>query len=98
MSVRIGSGYIGSPNLETTSSANFEIIPNPPTSFHYKKYNLYKLSFLNHNLDCRVIINGGNPIFLAAGQGFEMNEIDTPIYSFKIVETGISYNWLGAYS
>jgi hypothetical protein len=48
--------------------------------------------------DCSVLINENSAaIFLRAGQGFETNELDSPIYSFKIVEAGISYNFLGAY-
>jgi hypothetical protein len=94
---RLGSGFIGSPSLQT-SVAGADIIPSPPSNYALgKKYSLYKLAFMNDS-DCSVLINENSAaIFLRAGQGFETNELDSPIYSFKIVEAGISYNFLGAY-
>jgi hypothetical protein len=94
---RLGNGYLGTDSVKV-SVANAELLPNPPANFSLgKKYNLYKFAFMN-DTDCSVLINGNtNAIFLRAGQGFETNEIDSPIHSFKIVESGISYNWLGAF-
>ncbi|MEH7116041.1 hypothetical protein V7128_01280 [Neobacillus vireti] len=94
---RIGNGYLGSDSLKT-SVANAEIIPTPPSNYSLgKKYNFYKFAYMNDQ-DCSVYINEStSAIFLRAGQGFETNESDAPIYSFKIVEAGITYNWLGAF-
>jgi hypothetical protein len=94
MGNRIGNGYIGTDSLKT-STANLQIIPNPPSNFSLgTKYNLYKFAFMNDQ-DCTVIVNGGNTLFLRAGQGFEINESDLPINSFVIIEAGITYNWIG---
>jgi hypothetical protein len=97
MGNRIGNGYIGTDSLKT-STANLQIIPTTPAGFSLgTKYNLYKFAFMNDQ-DCSVLINDNiTAIFLRAGQGFETNESDAPIFSFKIVEAGISYNFVGAY-
>jgi hypothetical protein len=95
MGFRIGVGYLGSPSLET-STANKEVIPNSPVGWT-GRYNLYKFSFDNAEQACSVKINGGSPIYLKAGQGFEIQKEDAPIWSFVIVEAGVSYNWIGAY-
>lgn len=93
---RLGSGYIGSSELKTTTEANEQVIPNKPESWTMK-YNCYRFSFMNDQ-QCSVLINSNtNPIMLRAGQGFTMSEIDSPIYSFKIVEAGITYNFIGAF-
>lgn len=94
MSIQIGSGYIGSPKLEKSTS-NQEVIPSPPPTWTMK-YSFYKFSFSNDQ-ECHVSINGGNPIYLRAGQGFQMDAHDSPITSFKISESGITYNFLGAH-
>jgi hypothetical protein len=87
-----GRGYIGSNSLQT-STANQEIIPSIPI-----QYNLYKFQFQNDE-DCSIFINkSAAPLFLRAGQGFEMDKNDAPIYSFKIVEADITFNWIGAYA
>jgi hypothetical protein len=92
---RIGQGYIGTDSLKT-STANQECIPSVPVNWT-GRYNLYKFSFDNADQSCSVKINGGSPIYLKAGQGFEIQKEDAPIWSFVIVEAGISYNWIGAY-
>ncbi|MCY7948992.1 hypothetical protein P8891_11265 [Bacillus atrophaeus] len=94
MSLRFGSGYIGSPSIETSTS-NHEVIPSPPSNWTMK-YSLYKFSFSNEQ-ECHVSINGGSPIYLRAGQGFQMDIKDQPIMSFKIFEPDIAYNYMGAY-
>lgn len=94
MSYIKGSGYIGSPSIQV-SAANQEIIPSPPSHWT-TKYNFYKFSFYNEQ-SCTVRINGGNPIFLRANQGFNIDLHDAPIWSFVIVEPNIHYNWIGAY-
>jgi hypothetical protein len=95
MGNRFGSGYIGTDTLKT-SVAQQELIPSPPANWN-TKYSLYKFTFMNDQ-DCSVLINGNlSAIFLRAGQGFDTDDSDAPIYSFKIVETGITYNFVGAY-
>lgn len=95
MGQRLGSGYLGSTGL-LTSIANAQILPTPPSNWT-RKYYFYKFAFMNDQ-ECRIILNDSNQqIYLRAGQGFEMNEIDNPIWSFKIVESGVTYNWMGAY-
>jgi hypothetical protein len=92
---RLGSGYIGSPSLQVTSAPNEEVIPSPPVN-ETVKYNCYKFSLMNDE-QCKILINRSeNPILLRAGQGFSTSEIDAPIYSLKIVEEGITYNWIAA--
>lgn len=92
---RVGTGYVGSPNLQTSTS-NQEIVPSSPSGWTIP-YKLYKFSFSNTNQDCHVKINGGDQIFITSGQGFEMDENDAPITSFIIVESGITFNFLGAF-
>lgn len=84
---RVGSGYVGSPDLQT-SVANAEIIPSDKT--------IYKFSFMNQG-SCHVSVNGETAIYLSANQGFEMSMEDFWITSFKIAENGIIFNWIGAY-
>jgi hypothetical protein len=94
MSRIIGSGYIGSPSLQT-STANQEIIPTKPAGWTHG-YNLYKFSFMNDQ-DCVVVINNLAPIFLRAGQGMNVDNMDSPVWSFKITTSGITFNFVGAY-
>ena len=95
MGQRLGSAYMGSSGI-LTSVANAEIIPSPPSHWSGKYY-FYKFTFMNDQ-ECKIIINDSNmQIYLRAGQGFEMNEVDASIHSFKIVESGVTYNWMGAY-
>ena len=60
----------------------------------------YVFSFINTEA-WHVKINGSDPIFLDAGQGFDLesrpaiSEQIPPINSFMIVESGISYQWIG---
>jgi hypothetical protein len=90
---RLGSGYIGTDSVKT-STANLEIIPTPPSTYQYKKYSLYKFSFVNGQ-DCTVVVNGETTLFIPAGQGFEIGEIDQPINSFVIKEAGVTYTFVG---
>jgi hypothetical protein len=96
MSKRIGSGFIGSDSLKV-SSVMEEVVPLPPASKPFKRYSLYQFSFLNHDADCTVVINEDATIFLRAGQGFESDSEDMPIYSFVVKESGITYNWIAAF-
>ena len=90
--MRIGEGYKGSNDL-LVSVANEEILPLQDNG---NPYSFYKFNFINRGA-CHVVINKGDVIYLDATQGFEMSEIDQPVQSFRIVESGISYNWIGAY-
>jgi hypothetical protein len=95
--MRIGNGFVGSDSLKV-SSAMEQVVPTPPITYPFKKYSFYQFSFLNHDADCSVYINdNANPIFLRAGQGFESDAEDMPIYSFIIKEAGITYNYLAAF-
>jgi hypothetical protein len=94
MGMRLGTGYMGSSSLQT-STANQEIVPSKPSNWTLG-FSFYKFSFDNDQA-CSVKINGGNPIYLRDGQGFECTEIDSPITSFIVVDSGISFNWIAAY-
>ncbi|GLO66149.1 hypothetical protein [Oceanobacillus kimchii] len=82
---QIGGKFIGSPSL-LLSEENQQVVP--------EKTVFYKFSFLNDE-DVHVKINNSHPIFIRAGQGFSMNEVDAYINSFVIVDAGISFNWIG---
>ena len=96
MPYRIGSGYLGSSQIKTTTSPNTEIIPDTPAGWSFPKYQFYKFSFFNYQ-PCTVKINNGEPIYLQAEQGFQSDYMDAPIFSFVIQEAGVQYQWIGAY-
>jgi hypothetical protein len=96
MGYRIGSGFVGT-NAIKTSTANVEIIQTlKPTTYPKNTFEVYKISFMNDQA-CTVKINGGNSIYLRALQGFETDVTDKEIYSFVIVEAGITYSFVAAY-
>ena len=88
-----GGGYIGSSAIQT-SVANQEIIPIPVgwTLGYY----LYKFSLYNDQA-CTISINGGNPIYLRAGQGLSIDQGDKEITSLKFGESNITYTFIGAF-
>jgi hypothetical protein len=92
---RKGNGFLGSAELET-SVANAEILPEAPEAWTNDLYTFYKFDFYNDQI-CTVKINGGDAIYLRAGQGFNSDIGDADIISFKIVEDNITYNWFGCY-
>lgn len=94
---KVGSGYFGSNNL-LTSTANQEIIQqNKPSGWGDSLFPTYKISFMNLQ-DCHIIINNSvAQIYLGANIGFETDSFDKEIYSFVIVESDISYFYIGAY-
>lgn len=94
MALRLGSGYIGSTEVQV-STANQEVVP-PKEEGWTHGYNFYKFAFYNDQ-DCSVKINNKNTIFLRATQGFSMDQVDSPIFSFVIIEPNISYNFIGTY-
>jgi hypothetical protein len=89
-----GVNYIGS-NAVQTSTANQEVVPVAPE--HWSRgYSFYKFSFYNDQ-SCTIKVNGGDPIYLREGQGFNTEVYDAPIRSFIIVEPSIRYNFVAAY-
>lgn len=91
---RIGNGYIGTDDVKT-SNANEDIIPSTPQGWSIG-YHFYKFSFINKQ-PCHVKINGGEQIFLDSNQGIDTDVYDALINSFVIVESGIEYQFIGAY-
>lgn len=81
------AGFIGSPNV-ITSSKDQELVQ--------KGIVFHKFSFFNY-ATCTVSINGSEPIYLAAEQGFNSDSSDAKIKSFIIIESGINFNWIGAF-
>lgn len=88
----LGSGYIGSPSIQT-STANQEIIQQHNIAPHGS---VYKFTFKPYN-NCTIIINDLQPMFLEEGQAWSIEKEDAPITSFVIVESGVSYIYWGAY-
>jgi hypothetical protein len=91
---QIGKGFKGSPT-KLTSVANQEILPAKPAGWTVP-YNFYTFSFIADQ-DCTIIINGGDEIFWLAGVPFNTTDIDVPITSFKIKESGKTFTWAGGY-
>jgi hypothetical protein len=95
MSLRLGSGYIGSSSIQTSTS-NQQIIPTPPSNWTLG-YNCYKFSFVPLS-SCSVQINNGQPIYIDADSGgFYTDHIDAPIWSFVVIESNIQFYWMAAY-
>ncbi len=91
---RIGSGFKGTSQIET-SIANQELISTLKPD-GWTLFQMYSMTFKNYT-PCTVKINGGDPIFLDKGDGFVTSHVDTPIYSFVIVEAGVQYTFVGGY-
>jgi hypothetical protein len=92
---KVGSGYLGTDTLKT-STAMVELVPTPPSTYPYGSYSLYRIAFLNDQ-DCTIILNGVTTLFIRAGQGFEIDSDDKGITSFVIKEAGITYNFIAGY-
>jgi len=93
---RQGLGYLGSKNVET-STVMHEVIPSPPIEKKWTHgYSVYKFNIMNFDA-CHIIINNETEIYLQAGQGFKMNEIDRPLTSFIIKEQDIRFQFIAAY-
>jgi|GEM_PF-1370041 len=107
---KLTGGYDGSPSI-LTSTASLEIIPQPisvvgtavPTfkspylnSIHVNKTCFYEFSFYNTQA-CHVKINGENLVYLAAGENWAIDETNTMIWSFIIIDSGINYTWVCSY-
>lgn len=89
-----GNGFLGSESLQT-SVANQEILPPSPSNWTYDRR--FKSISLFNDQACRIIINNEKPIYLREGQGFNADWSSTPITSIKIVEDGITFNWIGGW-
>lgn len=89
-----GNNYLGSPTIQT-STANQELVPVKPPKWTVG-YAIKKMSFDNKD-NCTIVINNEARIFLEAGQGFESTYDDPIIYSFKIVESGIKFNFIASH-
>lgn len=100
MSYQIGKGYFGSPDIETTTAANQEILQKylPTVSYGGRTVyaGAYKLSF-KPQADCHIKINGGANIFMEANTTFNTDYYDLPITSIQIVENAIPYILAGAW-
>jgi len=79
-----------------TSVANTQVIPVPPVDWVNAYYAFYKFVFTN-DIACTIKINGGDPIYLAAGQGFTVDKGDLVVTSFVIVTANVKYTWVGYY-
>ena len=87
------ANIIGSAALET-SVAGAEIIPAVPLTWVNAYYSFNKFEFVNDQI-CTIKVNGGDPIYLRANQGFKTEKGDIQVTSFKVVEANITYNWIG---
>jgi hypothetical protein len=84
----VGSGVIGK-SAPTLSTANLELVPATVQ-------NLKRIVFKNTEL-CTIKVNGSNPIYLNAGQGFSTEIGELLIYSFVVVEANITYIFHATY-
>lgn len=83
----LNSGFLGSPAI-ITSTAEQELVE--------KGIFYHKFSFFNYET-CTISINGSDPIYLAAEQGFSSDFHDVLVKSFIIKEANIRHNWVGAF-
>jgi len=99
MGFQIGAGYFGSQEVLSSTPNQDLIQQHKPADYSSTvTFAAYKFSFVNTSA-CTVLINDSvTPIYIASAQGFQIEEVDVPIYSFKIVEAGIAYNYIGAYT
>ncbi|WP_099301839.1 hypothetical protein [Bacillus sp. Marseille-P3800] len=83
--------FIGSDAIKE-SVAGEELVPLPPHG--YNPYSLKEFT-LQVESDCTVSINDSSPIYVRAGS-LNISKHQADIDSFKIMEDGISYNWMAA--
>lgn len=74
-------GVVGSSNIQT-SVGNQEILSRILMNFEF-----------TNDQACHVIIEDRDPIYIRAGQGIALGEVS----SFKIQESGITFNWIGEF-
>lgn len=77
----LGTAILGSPSLQT-SVANQEIIPANTKLVNFN---------LSNDQACTISINGGTAVYFRANQGISVDVIN----SCKIIENGITFNWIG---
>jgi len=85
--------YLGSSAI-MTSTSNQEIVQ---TQLVAPYTSLGKFTFINDAV-CHVLINNSAPILLRANQGFYSEQEDYRINSFIIVDSGITFSWIGEIS
>ena len=83
-------------STQLTSIVNDEVVPNAPVDWINAYYAFYKFVFTN-DIACTIKINGGDPIYLAANQGFTIEKGDLVVTSFVVVTVGVKYTWVGYY-
>ena len=94
--VRVGSGYMGSPELMNSGDGNLEIVPQS-TNDGGNKYSFYKFEFVSPEIrEVTVRINNGEPICLCSGY-FTTEPSDAEINSFIIETPNVDFYWYGAY-
>ncbi len=98
---------------QTTVATNTQILPRTKEDMDWDNstntyVSFHKLSFYNEE-DCNVILNYLGPItaigtasassslFLKANQGLHIDKGDAKVNSFIIMQSGITYNWVGCY-
>lgn len=90
--------YVGSSGIEV-STANQELVVTPVDWVNTKMF-YSQFSFLNED-PCTVCINGSDPIYLRAFQGWNVeankNNNLQPVKSFKIVEQNVKFNLAAGY-
>jgi hypothetical protein len=85
--------YVGSGIIATaTPTQSTELVELVPTTID----NFKKIVFKNSNV-CTIKVNGSDPIYLAANQGFSTEIGELLISSFVIVEADISYTFYATY-
>ena len=78
-----GSSIIGSEDLQV-SVAGQEILPKSVVNFE-----------LLNNQNCHISINNNSYVYLRGNQGVQTTMDDFIVYSVKIQEDGIVFNWIG---
>lgn len=91
--MKLKKNYFGTDKIEKTTKENTEILrfKKEDWTFNYSFGHFY----FDNKDDCTVIINGGLPIFLEAGDSWQTDNTNTAIESFIVVESGVSYKWSG---
>lgn len=84
---------IGTKQVES-SVAGENVIYDTPESWTYDKYHFYKFQILVYE-DCHISINNGDYFFMKKNRGFSTDERDDRISDVRILEDGITYEWIG---
>lgn len=93
---QIGSGLLSSGDIKITTRENEEILESPPSNWPQKTYSLYRFEIINYDA-CHLLINEKYRIYLDEQQGFETTPRDIKIFSVKIEEPNVKYNYIGGY-